>query len=198
MLPSVASSSLTYVLGWALGLGSRTAVLVGPVIPIFRDEETEKRAALSTGGSPSLVSHIWLRKATSFRLNLGFRAKKSKHVGAQLFRRFSKAWRDKRSGPGRGLCVISFVSGHCALEGSGFGLGYGLMLGKEKPPWLRASQGASNAQNSSYNHAAPVLVYPSCSQKGRSLQKYSLHYCRVLQHFNFYFVKIQVVNIANQ
>lgn len=43
-----ASSSLAYVLGCALGLGSRTAVLMGPLIPVFRDVETEK-------GQPSVL-----------------------------------------------------------------------------------------------------------------------------------------------
>lgn len=42
MLASVASSSLAYILGGALGLGSRTAVLVGSAIPVFRDVEIEK------------------------------------------------------------------------------------------------------------------------------------------------------------
>lgn len=42
VVASLVSSSLAYILGWALGLGSRRAVLVGPTIPIFKDVEREK------------------------------------------------------------------------------------------------------------------------------------------------------------
>lgn len=56
---------------------------------------------------------------------MGFRTKKSKHDSRRL--------RDKRAGAGRGLCVVSFVPGPRALEGSGFSLRYGFVLGEEKP-----------------------------------------------------------------
>lgn len=155
------------------GTGLKNSCLGGARHSHIQGCGNRKRAALGTGGSLFLVSHTWLRKTASLRLKLGFRAKKSKHVGAQVFPRFSKAQRDKRGGAGRGLCVVSFVSGPRAPEGSGFGLGYGFVLGEEKPPWPRASQGASQCTKqqlqpccTSTGTPKPVPVPPTCSQKG--------------------------------
>lgn len=108
------------------GIGLKNSCLDGAFDSRIQGCRNRKRAAVSTGGSPFLVSHTWLRKTASLRLKLGFGAEKSKHVGAQAFPRFLKAQRDKRAGAGRGLCVVRFVSGPCALEGSGFRLGIGL------------------------------------------------------------------------
>lgn len=90
---------------------------------------------------------------------------------AWVFPRFSKAQRDKKTGAGRGLCVVSFVSGPCALEGSAFGLGQGFVLGEEKPPRPRASQGLPSAQASSCNHTALVPVQPKLHPEGVKFAK---------------------------
>lgn len=126
-----------------------------------------RSVALSTGGSPFLLSRTWLRQTTSLRLKLGFRAKKSKHVGTWVFPRFLIAQSNKREEAGRDLCVVSFFVWPLCPVRIWFWFGVWVCSGGRKA--FNGSgylSGLNSAQTSSYNNAGLVPVHTSCSQKG--------------------------------